>query len=437
MRTKPRRPMPLALAAVVTTCVAVLLGSAQASPPPPQGDTVRDWNAHAVAAIFNGTGAPVPGAGQTPPVGGLHMAMVQLAVYDAVNSIQGGFEPYLDGLPPAAPWSSLDAAVATAAHDVLDGLGIDPVPPLPDVVRDRLDKLYADELATIPDGPEKAGGIAAGAAAAAAMLSERTGDGRYVPFSFTEGTDAGEWRRTGAITDPFAWVGKVTPFTLESTSQFRTDGPYDLSSGQYANDYREVKKLGSATSTSRTEEQTALAMFFTATPVDLYQSGFRKVTEGEGIGLVNEARFFAQVNVSGADAFINCWDDKEYWHFWRPITAIQNGDDDDNRLTSGDPDWTSLAAAPPYPDHPSGYNCITGASMEAARAFLGDANHLSLTNTALGVTREYDRFSDVTKNTIVSRMLLGIHFRNPDAQGADLGKNVARWVDTNYFKRVN
>ena len=178
-------------------------------------------------------------------------------------------------------------------------------------------------------------------------------------------------------------------------------------------------------------------MFFTANPVEMYQRGFRDITEGEEIGLVNEARFFAQVNVSGADALINCWDDKEYWHFWRPITAIQNGDADGNRQTSGDPGWTSLGAAPPYPDHPSGYNCVTGASMEAARAFLGDANHLSLTNLALGVTRDYDRFSDVAKNTIVARMYLGIHFRNPDVQGAALGKNVARWVDTNYFKRVN
>ena len=197
MRTKPRRPMPLALAAVVTTCVAVLLGSAQASPPPPQGDTVRDWNAHAVAAIFNGTGAPVPGAGQTPPVGGLHMAMTQLAVYDAVNSIHGGFEPYLDGLPPAAPGSSLDAAVATAAHDVLVGLGIDPVPPLPARRQGPAGQALRRRARNHPGRAEKAGGIAAGAAAAAAMLSERTGDGRYVPFSFTEGTDRGRVAANG------------------------------------------------------------------------------------------------------------------------------------------------------------------------------------------------------------------------------------------------
>jgi hypothetical protein len=258
-----------------------------------------------------------------------------------------------------------------------------------------------------------------------------------VPFSFTEGTDPGEWRRTSAISDPFAWVGKVRPFTLESTFQFRTKGPFDLASRNYAKEYNEVKEFGSATSTSRTPEQTAMALFFTANPVEMYQRGLRTVTAAEGIGVVDEARFYAQVNVSGADALINCWDDKEYWHFWRPITAIQNGDDDTNSRTTGDPTWTSLVANPPYPDHPSGYNCATGGMMGAAKRFLGNKTHLSLTNLALGTTRVYDRFLNVPKDTILARMYLGIHFRAPDAQGADLGGNVAGWVDTHYFKRAN
>ena len=365
------------------------------------------------------------------------MAMTQLAVYDAVNAIHGGYEPYLEGLPSAPSSSSLDAAVATAAHHVLVGLGIAPVPALPQVVRDRLDSLYADSLAAIPDGSAKGDGIAAGAAAAAAMLAGRTGDGRYVPFSFTEGTDPGEWRRTSAVSDPFAWVAKVRPFTLESTSQFRTKGPFDLRSPNYAKEYNEVKEFGSATSTRRTEEQTALALFYTANPVEMFNRAFRDVTVDEGLGIVDEARFFAQVNVAGADALINCWDDKEYWHFWRPSTAIQNGDADGNPRTSGDPAWTPLVANPPYPDHPSGYNCATGALMNAAKRFLGNRTDLSITNLALGVTREYDRFLDVPADTIVARMYLGIHFRAPDAQGADLGMNVARWVDTHYFKRAH
>ncbi len=362
--------------------------------------------------------------------------MTQLAVYDAVNLIHGGYQPYLEGLPSAPSSSSLDAAVATAAHHVLVGLGIAPVPPLPQVVIDRLNGLYADALAAIPDGPAKSNGIAAGAAAAAEMLAERTGDGRYVPFSFTEGTGPGEWRRTSAVSDPFAWVAKVHPFTLESTSQFRTKGPFDLSSRNYLKEYNEVKEFGSATSTSRTPEQTQLALFYTANPVEMYNRAFRDVTMHQGLGVVDEARFYAQVNVTGADALINCWDDKEHWHFWRPSTAIQNGDDDTNSRTVGDPTWTPLVANPPYPDHPSGYNCFTGALMNAAKAFLGATAVLRITNLALGVTREYSRFLDVPKDTIEARMLLGIHFRAPDAQGADLGRNVARWVDSHYFRRA-
>jgi vanadium-dependent haloperoxidase-like protein len=425
-----------ALSAFVVLLVVLVAPLGRASGPPLVSDSVRVWNAHALAALFNAPTATVPGAGQTPPVGAQHMAMTQLAVYDAVNSIHGGYEPYLDGLPSAAPSSSLDAAVATAAHHVLVGLGIAPVPALPQVVRDRLDGLYTDALAAIPDGVAKNGGIAAGAAAAAEMLAERTGDGRYVPDPFTEGLGAGEWRPTSGVNDPFAWVRNVDPFTLESPSQFRTKGPLDLDSKAYAKEYDEVKALGSMTNSSRTQDQTDLALFYTANPVEMFNRAFRDVTVGEGLGIVDEARFYAQVNVSGADALINCGDDKEHWHFWRPITAIQNGDDDTNPRTVGDPDWTSLVAAPPYPDHPSGYNCLTGAFMNTAQAFLGKKADLRITNLASGVTREYKRFLDVVDDTIDARMYLGIHFRTPDVQGARLGKDVARWVDRHYFKRA-
>jgi hypothetical protein len=231
-------------------------------------------------------------------------------------------------------------------------------------------------------------------------------------------------------------VAKVQPFTLKSQSQFRTKGPFDLDSKAYAKEYDEVKAYGSLTGSSRSQDQTDLALFYTANPVEMFNRAFRGVTAGEGTGLVDEARFYAQVNVSGADALINCWDDKEHWHFWRPSTAIQNGDNDTNPRTVGDPNWAPLVANPPYPDHSSGYNCVTGATMNAAQAFLGKKADLHITNLALGVTREYERFADVPKDTIEARMFLGIHFRAPDVQGARLGKDVAHWVDQHYFKRA-
>ncbi len=161
MRTKKgwARASTLVVLAAAVTLTAALLGGAQAATPPVLSDSVRTWNGHALAALFNATNAPIPGAGQTPPVGMQHMAMTQLAVYDAVNSIDGSRDPYLDGLPAASPGSSLDAAVATAAHHVLVGLGTTPpVPALPQVVRDRLDLLWANALLAIPNGPAKTGG---------------------------------------------------------------------------------------------------------------------------------------------------------------------------------------------------------------------------------------------------------------------------------------
>ncbi len=393
-------------------------------------------------ALTNAAAAPVPGAGQTPPVSVIHLAMVQTAVYDAVNSIGGRYEPYLDDLPPAAEGASVDAAVATAAHHVLVGLGIPPVPPLPDPVLARLEQLYTDALGAIPDGPAEDGGIAAGAAAAEAMLAERTGDGRFVlPAAFTEGTLPGEWRPTppANVNDPFAWVADVRPFVLESASQVRTRGPLDLTSRAYAREYDEVKKPGAIGST-RTPEQQAVVQFFSANPVVMFNRTFRDVAVEEGLSLADEARLMAKLNVAAADALIGCWDDKRLWGFWRPITAIQNGDADGNRRTAGDPTWTPLLNNPPYPDHPSGYNCLTAAFMHTAKRFFG-TNRFDLTvtqSTPTGdLSRDYRRFTNVIDDTIDARVWQGLHFRTADVQGARLGKEVARWLDRHYFERVH
>jgi len=428
--------LSLAVVASVVVLATALLGGAQASPPV-VSDSVRTWDAHALAAIFNAPTAPVPGAGLTPPPGTLHMAMTQLAVYDAVNAIAGGHQAYIKQ-PKASPDASIDAAVATAAHNVLVGLGIAPVPALPQVVIDRLNTLYGDALAAIPPGTSKDDGVAAGAAAAAAILAARTGDGRFVPYTNPVGDEPGEWRPTlpAFVNDPFAWVGKVTPFTLHRTSQFRSKGPLDLASRQYAKEYNEVKDLGSSTTTLRTPEQQAIAAFFQPNPVEMLQRALRDVTKSEGMGVVDEARFYAQLNVSTADALINCWDEKDYWLFWRPITAIQEGDNDGNPRTTGDPAWLPLIPTPPYSDHSSGYNCVSGAMMNTAALFLGDNTDLHITNLATGVTRDYKRFTDVPKDTIEARVLQGIHFRNADVSGAKIGKDVARWVKSHYFKNA-
>jgi vanadium-dependent haloperoxidase-like protein len=411
-----------------------------------RAETVRDWNLHAVAALTNAPptaaipGVP-PGAGQTPPVAQLHLAMVQGAVYDAVNAIDGGHEPYLAGLPAAPSTASQAAAVATAAHHVLVGLGGGLVPPLPAEAIVWLDTAYATSLAGIADGQPKLDGIAAGEAAAEAMLEERADDGRYVPFAFNTGTLPGQWRPTAEppVSDPFAWVARVEPFLLESTSQLRTKGPHALKSDAYTKEYNEVKELGSLEGSSRTPEQTALADFYTVSPVELWNRTFRAIAVEKGLRLAEEARLFAMLNTAGADGLISCWDDKWYWSFWRPLTAIRLGDDDGNPKTVGDPEWTSKIPTPPYPDHPSGYNCVTSSYMETARDFFGtDKIALSVhrtTDPATDVTRNYERFSDTVKDTIDARVYQGLHFRAADVQAAGIGKGVAHWLDKHFSNR--
>jgi hypothetical protein len=330
---------------------------------------VLDWNLNAINALINAGTASPPGLGQTPPVSALHMAITQGAVYDAVNAIDGGHQPYLDGLPSAPASASKAAAAATAAHDVLVGLNL--VPAMPQNVRDSLDALYAASLAEITDNQAKTDGVSIGAAVADAMLAERADDGRFVPYSFTAGSVVGQWRPDlpAFVSDPFAWVSNVRPFTMTSTAQFRTEGPYELTSAEYAAEYNEVKAMGSATGSNRSEAQTLLARFFSANPIRMMNQAFREVAEGQGLSITEDARLFGMSSMASADALIGCWDDKDYWSFWRPITAIREAADDGNPDTAPQADWTPLVATPPYPDHPSGYNCYSGAMMHTAKLF--------------------------------------------------------------------
>ncbi len=383
--------------------------------------------------------------------------MVQGAVYDAVNMIDGGHKPYLDGLP-SAPAERVEGSGGRDRRvpACWTGSGSRPCP------RCRRRRRRGSRRSTTRTSlafrlTGKQAGIDAGAAAAAKMLDERTGDGRYVsgpPSVSVCGEDPGEWRPTatipasppgvipltcvqGGVLDGSAWVGNVTPFSAKSQSQFRTKGPHALTSPQYTKEYDEVKSLGgngTTTPSARTQAQTDMAWFFTVNPVPMYHATFRAIAKAEGLSLVEQARLFGLLGLSGADAFINCWNDKAHYSFWRPITAIRLGNSDTNSTTVGDGSWTSLVAAPPYPDHPSGYNCITGATMRTGKAVLGDRTSFTLnaTPTIAGVstpmTRSYSRFWDVTEDTIVARMYQGIHFRTPDEQAAELGKGVANWV---------
>jgi hypothetical protein len=425
------RSRRLALATGLLVAVTAV-GPSGAAAAGGDADAVIAWNAHAVAALSNAPTATPPGAGQGPTVAVLHLAMVQLAVYDALNAIGGSRTPYLDGLPAAPASASRAAAVATAAHHVLVGL----TPALPQAVRDSLDASYVASLQAIPDGAGETAGVAIGAAAASAMLAARANDGRFGSFRFSTGEGVGEWRPVlpAFVNDPAGWVARVTPFSLPSASRLRTEGPLDITSQAYAVEFNEVKTLGASTGSTRTPAQQALAQWVVGNPVVMFNAGFRGLAADHDLSAGQAARLLAMTSASSADAIIACWDDKEYWGFWRPITAIRLADTDNNPLTTADPAWLPAFGTPPYPDHPSGYNCYTAGSMHAAKAFFGtDKVAFSLTSPASGTTRDYDRFTDVVRDTIDGRILTGFHFRSSDVQGAWIGKKAAQHVAKHEF----
>jgi hypothetical protein len=437
--------MALTLAALTTLMVGSQVPQASADSPE---TAVLDWNKHALDALANAqvppVGAPpgfLVGAQMPPYVQGVHLAMVQGAVYDAVISIVGGYEPYLD-VPTAPSGASESAAVATTARDTLIGILNQAVTAgtLPGGVRDtivaRLQALHAAALAAANDGIVGQG-VTAGQAAAAAMLLARSPDGRYGSFRFTCGDDPGEWRPVGltacttpptGASDAFAWVAKVTPFVVESNEQFLSKGPNALASGQYAKEYNEVKALGVA-GLARTGEQLAVFNFFQANPVEMFSRSFRNHALAQGLSLVEQARLFGLFGLAGGDTSITCWEDKAHWSFWRPQTAIRLGDADGNPKTEKVDGWTSAISNPAYPDHSSGYNCQAGVYMTIGELYFGQGRTTFVVSNPNGTTREYRHFRDVWKDTIDARVYQGIHFRSADEAGAQIGRDVARWVE--------
>ena len=448
-RTSGVRRWLVALTTLVLIGLAGLMPATSVRAAPEPTDMVLVWNANAVNVIGQPATITPPGLGQAPPLAALHVAMVHGAIYDAVNAIVGDHEPYLPGL--SAPSSaSQAAAVAQAAHDVLYGI----TPAGNTAVRTRIDDLLTASLTSIDDSQAKTDGIEIGADAAAAMLAARVGDGRTDVEPFVPSNDVGKWRLVGPLNaNVQGQMATVVPLTLDSPDQFPTEGLPALTSEQYAAEFNEVKALGAQVGSSRTEAQTLMAGFYTANPLFFYNAGLRVIASDEGLSTSDQARLFVKTSMAGADALISCWSNKKLWYTWRPATAIHEAANDGNPLTTPDPDWTSLFAAPGYPDEPSGYNCYTGGFWQSARYFFGnDQYEFSLTSPGVpanaavppgnpvgvpGSTRTYSRFTDVIDETIDGRILNGFHFRTADVHGAWIGKKTAQWIERHYFGPVD
>ena len=374
---------------------------------------ISNWNAIAVRTIAVEAARP-------PAETQLYLGFVSAAMYDAVVAIDPAYTPY--GPPIRAHrHASIDAAVAAAAHGVLTTYF-----PASDAA---LDADYQASLAAIPDGRAKDKGVAVGEAAAALIEQLRTGDGRNAPILYTRAPATGVWRPTSGAPFLVPWLGFVRPLLLSSPTQIALPGPDPLTSDAYTRDYDEVKAFGRAIGSARAPDQTETALFWSINPLLQYQAALRDRVARHGLDAVQTARMFAIINMSAADALIACWRAKYDYAYWRPVTAIQLGDTDGNPDTVADPTWTSLQAAPAYPDYPSGHACMTGAVSKGAGALFGRNDiDLFVGSSATGTTRHYTSARTLNRDTIDARVWLGIHFRKAVVDGNKLGRKVAKYA---------
>jgi hypothetical protein len=403
-------------------------------------DQVMAWNQHAYNELIVTTPAPL----NAPPAAAIHLAIVHGAIYDAVNAIDGGYEPYL-GSPSATSTASEGAAAAAAGYRMLQYL-------LPSDRDDELLAYYEASLQAILDAgvsqTDVDDGVTVGDAAAAAMVTARTGDGRYGPpntdpaYFFTEGTGPGDWRNIAGALNPagnnFKWVGNVKPFLIEDATDFATNGPKDLGSEAYAAEWQQVKSLGSTTSTTRTVDQSKMALFWADHTTAMWTRIARQISAQQGLSSTENARYFATLYLTVSDALIACFEDKERHSFWRPQTAIQLANIDGNPATTADATWTSFIGNPPYSDHPSGANCAASAFVGTFQDFFGtdrmsfDATRLS---SPMGsITRSFTRFSQARREVKFARVYAGIHFMSADAQAIGIGSKVADYRQEHYFQ---
>jgi hypothetical protein len=386
--------------------------------PVESGQTVVDWN-QLLLSIVNTPGAQPAGIQPTR-----NFAIVHAAIYDAVDAIDRTHEPYL--ISVRAPRDASESAAAdAAARTALDGLY--------PAQRSTIDGQYASELAKVADGPAKDQGIRLGEQVANDLLAIRADDGSSVTAPpFVPATAPGSFRPTPPNFPPpvFTNWGQVTPFVLDSGDQFRPAPPQPLTGEAYADAINEVQLVGSATSTTRTPEQTEIGAFWTPPIQNFWNQIADEVAVAHHSDLPTTARLFAALNLSFADSAIAFYDAKYTYQLWRPVTAIRLADTDGNDDTTADPNWLPLAGnTPADPSYPGAHSTISAAGADVLAAFYGDHQSFSVTSPALpGVTRSFDSFAAAAEEAGISRIYAGVHTRLDHVAGLTLGKDVANFV---------
>jgi hypothetical protein len=423
---------------LLTALTFVFVHAASATLPP--GNTVQQWNKIAEDTVV--------GSGAFQPEGYVYMAYVSAAVYDAVVAIEGGFEPY--GPPiPAPPGASVDCAVVEAGYRTLRYY-FSSFPAL--VV--NLDAYYAEALSNFGGCTADGGaGTLVGQTAATDIIDLRTDDGRMTPINVTSSFPTlppapGVWR----LTPPFAlpqtpWVGNMRPFVLQSLNQFLPDPPPSLQSREWVDAFNQIKAYGALTGSVRTDEQTAIAKFWSANVVRQYNRVGREIADARGLGLLETARLAAMVNLVGADALMSTFNAKYHYLFWRPATAIDPtaviadgfgpapGYDDGNLATIEQIGWRPLMTTPNHPEYPSAHGTITSAIAEVFTTVLG-TNQINLDIHGLDpagppgnmdAVRHFHHPNDLRHEIIDARLWAGFHYRFSTVAGVVLGRQVAKF----------
>jgi hypothetical protein len=384
-----------------------------------RADTVTDWNQTAIEVM---KAANIVGNPWTRT-----LAMVHVAMADAINAVQGRYARVVATVP-AVPSAAAEAAASAAARHILVQL-------YPSQ-KAKVEEAYAAALKPLPEGPTKSAGVALGEQVATAVLADRADDGTNVLDTYRPHTSPGIWVPT--TLPAFEQYARAKPWVLKSADQFRPAPPPQLSNALYARDYNETKTMGDIKSTTRTPEQTAAVKFWTqANFLPAWEAAARQLAAAKSLALAENARLFALLNMGIANTFINDWDAKFTYNFWRPITAIRNGDRDDNDATERDPSWMPLNTTPMHPEYPSQAAIVAGVAVAVLGSVFGPNPPVPVTATDADdptSKREFTNIAQMAEEMKNVRVWGGIHFRNSLEVGEDMGRKIAVYLVDNALK---
>lgn len=357
-------------------------------------------------------------------------AMVHLAMFDAVNAIEGGYRPYVRRLPQPPAGSSAEAAAAAAAHGVLVRL-------FPARATDLAAALAAS-LATIPDGAGKANGVAYGDVVAATLYAARLDDHILTPGPiYTSTNEPGDYQLTpGAPPQPVnTGAASWRPFALARVDQFRPAAPPSLRSGVYTRDVAETRRMGVLLGSERTPEQDLIGRWHTEQAQFQFNRIARQELDADGGTLLEHARLLALLNMALADATTAVFEAKYTYRYWRPLTAIRRAAEDGNRFTDPDPAWTPFLTTPPHPEYPAAHGAVQAAGARIMRAHFGRRYaFLTTSPTVPGEVRSFASFAAFIRDGGNARIYGGMHFRNSVDVGQRMGRKVGDWVLDHYLR---